>query len=36
LRWRGAVQIYLLPDADANTIAQRLQKAVAELLLTWP
>jgi len=36
VRWRGAVQIYLLPDADANTIAQRLQKAVAELLLTWP
>jgi hypothetical protein len=36
VRWRGAVQIYLLPDSDANTIAQRLQQAVAELLTTWP
>jgi hypothetical protein len=36
VRWRGAVQIYLLPDSDASTIAQRLQQAVAELLTTWP
>jgi len=36
LRWRGAVQVYLLPDTDPAVVAQRIQKAVAELLLAWP
>jgi hypothetical protein len=36
LRWRGAVQIYILPEYDPVIARQRIERAVAQLLLTWP
>lgn len=36
LRWRGAVQIYILPEYDAVMARQRIERAVAQLLQTWP
>lgn len=36
LRWRGAVQIYILPDYDPAIARQRIEHAVAQLLQTWP
>jgi hypothetical protein len=36
LRWRGAVQIYILPEYDPVISTQRIERAVAQLLQTWP
>ena len=36
LRWRGAVQIYLMPGYDPVMARQRIERAVAQLLQTWP
>lgn len=36
LRWRGAVQIYILPEYNAVIATQRIEHAVARLLQTWP
>jgi len=36
LRWRGAVQIYLLPGSSDQITTERIEHAVAQLLFTWP
>jgi len=36
LRWRGAVQLYILPQYDPAIASLRIQYAAAQLLLTWP
>jgi len=36
LRWRGAVQIYILPEYDQVIATQRIVHAVSQLLQTWP
>lgn len=36
VRWRGAVQIYILPQLSAADISRRINYAVSQLLATWP
>lgn len=36
VRWRGAVQIHILPQLSGADVARRINYAVSQLLATWP
>lgn len=36
VRWRGAVQIHILPQLSGADISRRINYAVSQLLTTWP